>query len=280
MRKVSVAMLASLLLTPLFAATPAKPAPTSVATPAQSDCATLNAAKGEGKVTGQISTPPNGGYMEVTYGNQAVLVHYNNSVTVCEGGQPASLNALTPGASVVVFGPVRRNGKNMEMDAARIVVAGSPQTGRPAPEQVRLSSLGMQPGARSGADNYNAGTALPTGAGQQAPASISCTAVLFSINAPGDGASGRGIGRSSVSGITCKKPVDQSAMQLAQDAVTGRRLPSVKLTWQNQLEVQLENAAITTVQFTTDNGSQIVEISFSYQKAEISHPSSGTKITL
>jgi type VI protein secretion system component Hcp len=89
-----------------------------------------------------------------------------------------------------------------------------------------------------------------------------------------------GIGRSSVSSITCKKAVDQSSMQVVQDAVTGRRLATVRLTSQNQLEVQLENAEITTIQFTTENGSQVVEISFSSQKAEISHPSSGTKISL
>ena len=130
MRKVPATMLASLLFTLLFAAT-------AVATPAQSDCAALNAAKGEGKFTGQISTPPDGSSMTVTYGDQTVLVHYNSSVTVCQGGQRATLNALTQGASVSVFGPLRRNGKNMEMDAARIFVAGRPQTARPSPEPAR-----------------------------------------------------------------------------------------------------------------------------------------------
>ncbi|HEX2663281.1 MAG TPA: hypothetical protein VHM93_10665 [Candidatus Acidoferrum sp.] len=126
MRKVPAALLASLFLTPLFAGT-------AVRTPAQSACAALNAAKGEGKFTGQISTPPDGSSMQVTYGDQSVLVHYNNSVTVCQGGQPASLNAVTRGASVSVFGPVRRNGQSMEIDAARIFVAGPLQTARPAP---------------------------------------------------------------------------------------------------------------------------------------------------
>jgi hypothetical protein len=109
---------------------------TAVAMPPQSDCAALNAAKGEGKFTGQISTPPDGSSMTVTYGDQSVLVHYNNSVSVCQGGQPASLNALAQGASVSVFGPLRRNGKNIEIDAARIFVAGRPQTARPSPEPV------------------------------------------------------------------------------------------------------------------------------------------------
>ena len=61
MKRIPSATLASLLFTLLFAAT-------SVRTPAQSDCAALNAAKGEGKFTGQISSTPDGSSMEVIYG--------------------------------------------------------------------------------------------------------------------------------------------------------------------------------------------------------------------
>jgi hypothetical protein len=125
MRKVRAASPASLLFMLLFAAT-------ATAKPPQSPCAALNAAKGEGKFTGEISNAPDGSSMEVTYGDQTVLVHYNNSVTICQGGQPASLTALTRGASVSVFGPERRNGRNVEIDAARIFVAGPPQTVRPS----------------------------------------------------------------------------------------------------------------------------------------------------
>ena len=97
---------------------------------ALSDCAALNAARGEGKFTGQISNQPDGSSMEVSYGGQSVIVHYNSSVTVCEGGQPASVSALTRGASVSVFGPLRRTGSSVEINAARIFVAGPPQTAR------------------------------------------------------------------------------------------------------------------------------------------------------
>ena len=61
MKRIPSATLASLLFTLLFAAT-------SVRTPAQSDCAALNAPKGEGKFTGQISSTPDGSSMEVIYG--------------------------------------------------------------------------------------------------------------------------------------------------------------------------------------------------------------------
>ncbi len=118
--------------------------PTAVATYAQSDCGALNAPEGEGKFTGQISTAPDGSSMTVTYADQSVLVHYSNSVTVCQGGQPASLDALTQGASVSVFGPLRRGGTNMEMDAARIFVAGRPSMARPSPEPPRPNAQPAQ----------------------------------------------------------------------------------------------------------------------------------------
>ncbi len=129
MRKTPVTILASLFCTFLLAVT-------TIAT-AQSDCSELNAAKGEGKFTGQISIPPEGSSMTVTYGGQSVLVHYSNSVTVCQGGQRASVDALRQGASVSVFGPLRHNGKNVEIDAARIFVAGRPQPAQPSPEPAR-----------------------------------------------------------------------------------------------------------------------------------------------
>jgi len=135
MKKLFAAMLASLFFTALFVATAL----------AQSDCSALNPAKGEGKLTGQISTTPDGSSMTVTYADQSVLVHYSNSVTVCQGGQPASVDALKQGASVSVFGALRRNGKNTEIDAARIFVAGRPQTAQPSPEPARPNPQPTQP---------------------------------------------------------------------------------------------------------------------------------------
>lgn len=79
-------------------------------------------------------------------------------------------------------------------------------------------------------------------------------------------------------GITCKKPVDQLALQLAQDALTDRRLSSVTLNWQNQLEASLNSAEISSVLFTPDNGTQVVEVTFLYQRAEIVHLPSGTRV--
>lgn len=129
MRTVPRTVVVALLFTLLFLAT-------AVRTLAQADCTALNTVRGEGKFTGQISAEPDGSSMQVSYGGQTVLVHYTGSVTVCQGGQPASLSALTRGASVSVFGPMRRSGQGMEIDAARIFVAGRPQTARSSPEPV------------------------------------------------------------------------------------------------------------------------------------------------
>ena len=138
MRRVPAAMLASLFCAFLFAAT-------AVATRAQSNCAAVNAGRGEGKFTGQISSSPNGSSMEVTYGNQTVLVRYSTSVTVCQGGQPTSVGALTRGASVAVFGRLRRNGQMIEIDAARIFLAGPPRMARPPTFQPRPGAAPLRP---------------------------------------------------------------------------------------------------------------------------------------
>lgn len=114
--------------------------------------------------------------------------------------------------------------------------------------------------------------------GSQNSGAISCSTLVFTVSAH-DVHTGQGIGRNAVSAITCKKSVDQQALQLMQDALTGRRLSGVTLSCKNQLEVRLNNADITGVQFASDNDAQVVEVTFAYQKAEIVHLPSGTRIT-
>lgn len=128
----------------------------------QSPCSAGNAAKGEGKFTGQISSQPDGSSMQVTYSTQTVLVRYDSSTTVCQGGQPASTDALVQGASVSAFGPMRRNGGNIEIDANRIFVAGPPRAttfGRQPSRTAPQPQTAAQPGA--GAGNYNPRTTTP-----------------------------------------------------------------------------------------------------------------------
>ncbi len=146
MRKIPASVVGSLFFALLFVASP-------TATRAQSDCSALNAAKGEGKFTGQISSPPDGSSVQVTYGNQTVLVHYTSSVTVCQGGQPASTSALVRGASVSVFGPMRRNGNSMEIDANRIFVAGPPRASQPSAGKAQPSPQTDRPNTQPARSN-------------------------------------------------------------------------------------------------------------------------------
>jgi len=107
---------------------------------AQSPCSNLNRGPGEGKFTGQISSVPDGSTMQISYGTQTVTVRYSSSVMVCQGGQRASVSALVRGASATVFGALH----GMEIDAARIFVAGPP---RPATQGPAMLPNANAPGA-------------------------------------------------------------------------------------------------------------------------------------
>jgi hypothetical protein len=365
MRKVPAALLSLLVFALLLAAQPATAVGNALPAP-QAQCAAGNPARGEGKFNGQISGGPNGGpsssSIEVTSGNESVLVHYNNGVQVCEGGQPAPLNRLSRGASVLVYGPMQRIGRTEEMNATRILIAGQPQrSGTRGSAPVTSSNIdrtragvapvnnpnsglnqngadpnndpnsgGIQSGGQStgGNDNYNNNNnynsppaqggsdpgygnqnngnqgngnqnngmsqvstgdpAMGSRAGRsQNSGGISCTSLQFSMNSPrdehtgvGSVVQGAGAGKmSSTGGITCKMPVDQLVMQLSEDALRARRLSSEKLNWQNQLEVSMTNVEISSVLFTSDNGSQVVEVTFTSQKAEVVYLPSGTRVT-
>lgn len=124
----AAAVLGLLIQASLIAsAAAAPPAQGGFVTTAQAECGPLNTLPGEGKFTGQISNAPDGSTLLVSYGNDTVVVHYTAATVICQGGQPVSVEALVRGASVSVFGPARRNGNAMELDAARIFVAGPPR---------------------------------------------------------------------------------------------------------------------------------------------------------
>ena len=93
---------------------------------AQAPCPALRLNSKDAKFTGQISSPPNGSLFEVSSGNESALVRYSAVVPVCEGGEASSVNALAVGATVVVYGPGKKKGKVVELNAVEIVVAGNP----------------------------------------------------------------------------------------------------------------------------------------------------------
>ena len=260
---------------------------------AQAPCPALKLSNKDAKFTGQISSPPNGSLFEVSSGNESALVRYSAAVPVCEGGQATSVNALAMGATVVVYGPEKKKGKVAELDAVEIVVAGNPPTAMRTNEVMSGNNYSRGAGAsvNSNPSADPAGGAMPSsaqgtthgndsysqnGKGNAQTGGVSCDSLQFSVKSGAD-PTGRAGGRTSVSEITCVRPADQTSVQLVQDAVTHRRLPTITLTWHNQIEVTLTNSEISNLQFITDNGNQVVQATFSYQKGEIAHAASGTK---
>ncbi len=309
MRKVSASILS---LVACVACVPVWAASSALAAPAQAECAPGNVSKGEAKFTGQISGGPTGTMIQVTSGKESLVVIYNGSVQVCEGGQPASARALTLGASVVAYGPLEKKGKSIEMMATKIFVAGAPESGmRSGPPMAADNNQIARTGSVTARDDWNSGSSGSSNSGNsgasggsgsvggqddwqsqssdstggvrgrangQNSSTIACSALLFSITSHED-PSGKMGGRPSISGITCRMPVGQQAMQLTQDGLDSRHTAAVKLDSQNQLEATLNNVEISGVQFTTDSGSQVVDVTFIAQKVEITHLPSGARVT-
>jgi type VI protein secretion system component Hcp len=308
MRKTRAGIVCLLACAAAFTARPAKAGSNAVPAAAQAQCAAFGPAKGEGKFTGQISSVTNGGAMEVISGNQSLQVHYNNSVEVCEAGRPASVNALARGANVVVYGPMTRNGNVLEMTATKILITGLPQVGMRGNEPINASNAGATPaGARpinnsnvamtngsqgsgtTARDDWNSGAGAGGATGGQATGGaqgnqnssnatrIACSGLQFTVGSSRS-ASRMGAGRTSISGVICKMAVDQLAVQLMQDAMTAKRLQSLTLSCQNELEVSLTDAEVSQVEFTWDNAAEIAEVTFAAQKVEVVHPGSGTRV--
>ena len=250
---------------------------------AQGECASGNAARGEGKFTGQISQTPAANTFEVVAGQQSATISYGSGILVCENGQPVSTSALVAGATVVVFGPMRnQGGDRYELSATRILVTGT------ARANLRFAASGSttaSPGAATMPGGEQSRNSSLAAGGQNRPGSanlpgtIACSALEFSVSAR-DAVTGKAMGRATTSPIVCRKAADQVAIQLIEEAATARRIANLTLSWQNQMAVKLSEAEVTGVQFKVDNGAEIVDITFAYQKVELEHTPSGTHVTL
>jgi hypothetical protein len=127
----------------LFRTQPARAA-SALSASRQGECAVANAARGEGKFTGQISGTPAANTFEVVAGKQSATVSYGSAVLVCENGQPASTSPLVAGATVVVFGPIRsQGGDRHELSAAKILVTGTPRANLPKSWRSPLPTRGL-----------------------------------------------------------------------------------------------------------------------------------------
>lgn len=263
----------------------ARPATAACAVPAsaQGECALGNADPGEGKFTGPISQRPAANTLEVVAGKHSATISYASAVSVCENGQPGSTSALAAGATVVVFGPMPSQGGDryeLQCDEDSYHRTGSRESAL-APSGSAAASLGgatMPGGEQSPNASLAAGGQNRPGS-SNLPGTIACSALEFSVSVR-DAVTGKAMGRASTSPIVCRKAADQVAVQLIEEAATGRRIANLTLSWQNQIAVKLAEAEVTGVQFKVDNGAEIVEVTFAYQKVELEHTPSGTHVAL
>ena len=106
---------------------------------------------------------------------------------------------------------------------------------------------------------------------------ISCNSLLFSVSSPTDSATGRSSGKTNITALTCVRLVDQIAVESVENAMT-HKLVNVTLTWSNQITAALTNAEVSSVQFTTINNQEVAEIAFNFQRMELSHTPSNTRV--
>ncbi|HXX18132.1 MAG TPA: hypothetical protein VEJ46_01910 [Candidatus Acidoferrum sp.] len=249
----------------VLSATPAKAA--SARQAGEGDCGSIKTSMGEAKFSGQISRSSAANSFEVTAGKESAAVDYDPSVLVCEDGRPVSTNALVAGATVVVYGTVKREGNAFRMTATKIVVAGPPQES-PRASVPGDAMTGVSSTSKAGIEQK----------GRQVPGAISCNSLEFGVSVK-DVATSRASGRSPVTGITCRMPANQTAMELTENALSGKRMGDVTLNSQNLLVATLTNAGLASVVFTAEGGAQVVDVTFDYERAEVEHVPSGMRVT-
>ena len=106
--------------------------------------------------------------------------------------------------------------------------------------------------------------------------SIACNSLLFTVASPTDSAN-RAAGKTSISALTCVRPVDQVAVENVENAMTHKLL-NVTLTWSNQITAVLTNAEVSSVQFTTISNQEVAEIAYNFQRLELTHGPSNTHV--
>lgn len=108
---------------------------------------------------------------------------------------------------------------------------------------------------------------------------VACNSLLFTVSSPTDSATGHATGRTSVSAITCVRAVDQVAVGYVEDAMT-HKLVNVTLNWGGQITAALSNAEVSSVQFTMMNNAEVAQIAFNFQRMELTHTGSNTKVLI
>jgi hypothetical protein len=166
------------------------------------------------------------------------------------------------------------------LSATKILVTGTPRAHRRfAPSGSAASSPGAAtlPGGEPSRNESLAAGGQNRPGSANLPATIACSALDFSVSVR-DAVTGKTMGRASTSPIVCRKAADQVAVQLIEEAATPRCIASLTLSWQNQIAVKLTEAEVTGVQFKVENGAEMVEVTFAYQKVELEHTPTGTHV--
>lgn len=265
----------------------ARPAAAQKKLNVQPACASVEPGKGEGKFTGQVYSAQPGSF-QVASGKEMAAVSYNNSLLVCESGQISSPESLIPGATVEVIGSMAKKGNNYQFAATKVLVtAAAPNAPRAASSDSMLqnnvtgsSARGTaQGGGNAGSPSPQAGVIGSSARGGAVTSSdtVACNSLQFEVTGAST-ATGSGAQKTTTTPFTCRRNIDQESMAFLQDAMSGRRLANITLSWQGSLVVTMVNAEVSTVTFTPDNTGQIVEIGFTAEKWEINHLSSGSKV--
>jgi len=255
--------------------------------PAQSNCGTpLPSAR---IFSGQIQGTPSAGTFLVRNGGTSVWITYNNSVLVCQGQQPVSVNVLAAGTTVTVSGQLARVPRGLQMAAQKIQIQGAPAyatrtyspapTGPPSqappPPAYRVSTANTsnaparygapaypataQPNNGNSASSPSGSTTTNSGSGKvpygQSPGGnsgslkISCT--LFRLDASGVTQSGPSL---QTTKVTCRKPIDQMSRQLLGHMEAGWTMKRVGLTLiSDSYRLALVNVTISNIDQLTPN---------------------------
>ena len=178
-------------------------------------------------------------------------------------------------------GPTGSQGRDRYgLSATKILVTGTARANlTPSGSTATDPGAGTMPGREQNRNESLAAGGQNRPGSSTLPGTIACSALEFSVSVR-DQVTGKATGRASTTPIVCRKAADQAAVQLLEEAVTARRIPNLTLSWQNQIAVKLTEAEVTSVQFKVDNGAEVVEVTFAYQKVEVEHTPSGTHAAL
>jgi len=239
--------------------------------------------------SGQIQGTPSAGTFLVRNGSTSVWITYNNSVLVCQGQQPVSVNVLAARTTVTVSGQLARGPRGLQMAAQKIQIQGTPAyatrtysrapTGPPSqappPPAYPVASTAnasnlhanygapaypatARPNNGNSSSSPSGSTTTNSGPGgtpfKQSPGgnsgSLAIQCTLFRLDASGVAQSGRSL---QTAEVTCRMSMSRQGLQdRLQDMEAGRLMRSVTLLCLGgYYRIKLVNASISDIDQVT-----------------------------